>query len=161
VIRITLPIGSSTPKNWSCTVRPSTQTPADRSVRWATQVLETLAKEGYLRARKSPMQPPSSALNASCSIKTRTPFRCIRVLADIFNRMQAHQKKKCSMLRQFFLLRLPSSPTAASYRIGRCPHDGRSKSTRVEVGLGQADPFFTAPHACTTTPSVAETPNSR
>ena len=78
---------------------------------WATQVLETLAKKGM--PSRSEITDAAMGERAECVMLNKGPYAVatVRVLADILKRMQAHQEKKRSMLRQ---LRLASSFHAAS-----------------------------------------------
>jgi pyruvate kinase len=78
---------------------------------WATQVLETLAKKGM--PSRSEITDAAMGERAECVMLNKGPYAVasVRVLADILKRMQAHQEKKRSMLRQ---LRLASAFTAAA-----------------------------------------------
>ena len=78
---------------------------------WATQVLETLAKKGV--PSRSEITDAAMGERAECVMLNKGPYAVttVSVLADILKRMQAHQEKKRSMLRQ---LRLAASfPTTA------------------------------------------------
>ncbi len=78
---------------------------------WATQVLETLSKKGL--PSRSEITDAAMGERAECVMlnKGRYAVKTVSVLADILKRMQAHQEKKRSMLRQ---LRLAASfPTSA------------------------------------------------
>jgi pyruvate kinase len=78
---------------------------------WATQVLETLAKKGM--PSRSEITDAAMGERAECVMLNKGPYAVtsVRVLADILERMQAHQEKKRSMLRQ---LRLAAAfPTTA------------------------------------------------
>ena len=79
---------------------------------WATQVLESLAKKGM--PSRSEITDAAMGERAECVMLNKGPYAVttVRVLADILTRMQAHQEKKRSMLRQ---LRLADSvPMSAS-----------------------------------------------
>jgi pyruvate kinase len=78
---------------------------------WATQVLETLAKKGM--PSRSEITDAAMGERAECVMLNKGPYAVatVRVLADILKRMQAHQEKKRSMMRQ---LRLASAFHAAS-----------------------------------------------
>jgi len=67
---------------------------------WATQVLETLAKKGT--PSRSEITDAAMGERAECVMLNKGPYAltAVRVLADILTRMQAHQEKKRSMLRQ-------------------------------------------------------------
>jgi len=67
---------------------------------WATQVLETLAKKGM--PSRSEITDAAMGERAECVMLNKGPYAVtsVRVLADILKRMQAHQEKKRSMLRQ-------------------------------------------------------------
>lgn len=70
---------------------------------WATQVLESLAKRGM--PSRSEITDAAMGERAECVMLNKGPYaiKCVRVLADILKRMQAHQEKKRSMLRQLHL----------------------------------------------------------
>jgi len=70
---------------------------------WATQVLETLAKKGI--PSRSEITDAAMGERAECVMLNKGPYTvtAVRVLADILKRMQAHQEKKRSMLRQLHL----------------------------------------------------------
>jgi pyruvate kinase len=66
---------------------------------WATQVLETLAKEG--RPSRAEITDAAMGLRAECVMLNKGPYvlSAVRALDDILRRMHAHQSKKRSMLR--------------------------------------------------------------
>ncbi len=66
---------------------------------WATQVLETLAKEG-IRSRPE-VTDAAMSVRAECVMLNKGPYilETLAVLNDILTRMQAHQRKKSSRLR--------------------------------------------------------------
>lgn len=70
---------------------------------WATQVLETLAKKGM--PSRSEITDAAMGERAECVMLNKGPYAvtAVSVLADILKRMQAHQEKKRSMLRQLHL----------------------------------------------------------
>jgi pyruvate kinase len=70
---------------------------------WATQVLETLAKEG--RPSRAEITDAAMGLRAECVMLNKGPYvvSAVRVLDDILRRMHAHQAKKRSMLRELHL----------------------------------------------------------
>jgi len=70
---------------------------------WATQVLETLAKKG--KPSRSEITDAAMGERAECVMLNKGPYTvtAVTVLADILERMQAHQQKKRSMLRQLHL----------------------------------------------------------
>ncbi len=70
---------------------------------WATQVLETLAKEGI--PSRSEVTDAAMGHRAECVMLNKGPhvLSAIRVLDDILRRMQAHQTKKRAMLRELRL----------------------------------------------------------
>jgi pyruvate kinase len=70
---------------------------------WATQVLESLAKKGL--PSRSEITDAAMGERAECVMLNKGPYAVtsVRVLADILKRMQAHQEKKRSMLRQLRL----------------------------------------------------------
>jgi len=73
---------------------------------WATQVLETLARKGI--PSRSEITDAAMGERAECVMLNKGPYAVtsVCVLADILKRMQTHQEKKRSMLRQ---LRLAAS----------------------------------------------------
>jgi pyruvate kinase len=73
---------------------------------WATQVLETLAKEGM--PSRAEVTDAAMAHRAECVMLNKGPYivQAVQVLDDILRRMHGHQAKKRSMLRE---LRLVSS----------------------------------------------------
>jgi pyruvate kinase len=73
---------------------------------WATQVLETMAKEGL--PSRAEVTDAAMAHRAECVMLNKGPYivQAVTVLDDILRRMHGHQAKKRSMLRE---LRLVSS----------------------------------------------------
>jgi pyruvate kinase len=82
---------------------------------WATQVLETLAKEGL--PSRAEVTDAAMAHRAECVMLNKGPYilQAVTVLDDILRRMHGHQAKKRSMLRE---LRLVSSFRRARARRG-------------------------------------------
>ncbi len=81
---------------------------------WATQVLETLAREG--RPSRAEITDAAMGRRAECVMLNKGPYivSAVRVLDDILRRMQAHQAKKRSMLRELHLAHaLPIEPGLA------------------------------------------------
>jgi pyruvate kinase len=70
---------------------------------WATQVLETLAKEGM--PSRAEISDAAMGNRAECVMLNKGPHMvsAVRVLDDILRRMQAHQTKKRAMLRELRL----------------------------------------------------------
>lgn len=70
---------------------------------WATQVLETLAREGL--PSRAEITDAAMGHRAECVMLNKGPhmLSAVRVLDDILSRMQAHQAKKSSMLRELQL----------------------------------------------------------
>lgn len=70
---------------------------------WATQVLETLAKEGM--PSRAEITDAAMGHRAECVMLNKGPhvLTAVRVLDDILRRMQAHQAKKRAMLRELRL----------------------------------------------------------
>ncbi len=70
---------------------------------WATQVLESLAKTGM--PSRAEITDAAMGHRAECVMLNKGPHivRAVRVLDDIVRRMQAHQAKKRSMLRELRL----------------------------------------------------------
>ena len=82
---------------------------------WATQVLETLAKEGM--PSRAEITDAAMGNQAECVMLNKGPYllSALRVLDDILRRMQAHQTKKRPKLRALQAAHLlPDEPTAAS-----------------------------------------------
>jgi len=70
---------------------------------WATQVLENLAKEGM--PSRAEITDAAMSNRAECVMLNKGPhiLQAVQVLDDILRRMEAHQDKKQSMLRQLRL----------------------------------------------------------
>ncbi len=70
---------------------------------WATQVLETLAKEGM--PSRAEITDAAMGHRAECVMLNKGPhvLHAVRSLDDILTRMQAHQTKKQAMLRELHL----------------------------------------------------------
>lgn len=70
---------------------------------WATQVLETLAKEGM--PSRAEITDAAMGDRAECVMLNKGPHvvTAVRALDNILSRMQAHQSKKRSMLRELRL----------------------------------------------------------
>jgi pyruvate kinase len=71
---------------------------------WATQVLETLAKEGV--QSRAEVTDAAMAHRAECVMLNKGPYivQAVKVLDDILRRMRGHQAKKRSMLRELQLV---------------------------------------------------------
>jgi pyruvate kinase len=79
---------------------------------WATQVLETLAKQGM--PSRAEITDAAMGHRAECVMLNKGPHMvsAVRVLDDILRRMQAHQEKKRAMLRELRLAHtLPAEQT--------------------------------------------------
>lgn len=70
---------------------------------WATQVLETLAKEGM--PSRAEITDAAMGHRAECVMLNKGPhmLNAVQVLDDILRRMQTHQAKKLAMLRELRL----------------------------------------------------------
>jgi pyruvate kinase len=70
---------------------------------WATQVLEGLTKNGH--ASRAEITDAASRQSAECVMLNKGPYisDAVRTLADILQRMQGHQAKKRSLLRELHL----------------------------------------------------------
>jgi pyruvate kinase len=70
---------------------------------WATQVLETLTKSGSLS--RAEITDAAMGERAECVMLNKGPHvvEAVRVLDDIFQRMEPHSSKKRSMLRELTL----------------------------------------------------------
>jgi len=76
---------------------------AHMPVIWATQVLESLAKNGI--PSRSEITDAAMGERAECVMLNKGPYivTAVRVLGDILQRMQPHHAKKRSMLRKLHL----------------------------------------------------------
>jgi pyruvate kinase len=76
---------------------------AHTPVIWATQVLESLAKNGI--PSRSEITDAAMGERAECVMLNKGPYivTAVRILDDILRRMQAHHEKKRSMLRKLHL----------------------------------------------------------
>lgn len=66
---------------------------------WATQVLESLAREG--KQSRAEITDAAMAQRAECVMLNKGPYalQAVRMLDDLLRRMAAHQRKKTPMLR--------------------------------------------------------------
>jgi pyruvate kinase len=85
---------------------------------WATQVLETLAKEGV--PSRAEITDAAMSERAECVMLNKGPHiqKAVTVLDSILGRMQAHQSKKTAMLRQLRSWREPPWPPAHNRAAG-------------------------------------------
>jgi pyruvate kinase len=81
---------------------------------WATQVLETLTKEGT--PTRAEITDAAMGVRAECVMLNKGPHvvDAVRVLSDILRRMQDHQVKKRPLLRR---LRLADDLTRVDGRL--------------------------------------------
>lgn len=81
---------------------------------WATQVLETLAKEGL--PSRAEITDAAMGDRAECVMLNKRPhmLSAVSVLDDILRRMQAHQAKKRAMLRELRLAHPAPAGSAGS-----------------------------------------------
>jgi len=77
---------------------------------WATQVLESLAKEGI--PSRAEITDAAMSERAECVMLNKGPhiLKAVVALDNILSRMQAHQSKKTSMLRQLHSWNRPPWP---------------------------------------------------
>ena len=70
---------------------------------WATQVLESLAKNGI--PSRAEITDAAMGERAECVMLNKGPFivTAVRILDDILRRMHAHHEKKVSMLRELHM----------------------------------------------------------
>ena len=82
---------------------------AHMPVIWATQVLESLAKNGI--PSRSEITDAAMGERAECVMLNKGPYivEAVRALDDILRRMEAHQDKKRSMLRRLHVARTMSA----------------------------------------------------
>jgi pyruvate kinase len=80
---------------------------------WATQVLESLAKEGL--PSRAEVTDAAMAHRAECVMLNKGPYivDAVKALDDILRRMHGHQAKKQPMLRRLGLARNFSKARAA------------------------------------------------
>jgi pyruvate kinase len=85
---------------------------------WATQVLESLAKEGM--PSRAEISDAAMGHRAECVMLNKGPHMvtAVRVLDDILRRMQAHQAKKLSMLRELQLAHTLPTETSPAASVG-------------------------------------------
>jgi pyruvate kinase len=76
---------------------------AHMPVIWATQVLENVARTG--QPSRAEISDAAMAERAECVMLNKGPYvvRAVQMLDDVLRRMQAHQTKKVSLLRQLNL----------------------------------------------------------
>jgi pyruvate kinase len=79
---------------------------AHAPVVWATQVLESLAKNG--QPSRAEITDAAMSVRAECVMLNKGPhiLHAVRTLDDILKRMQGHQRKRTPMLRALQSLRL-------------------------------------------------------
>ena len=72
-------------------------------VTWATQVLESLAKDGI--PSRAEITDAAMGERAECVMLNKGPYilDAVRALDNILRRMQTHQRKKSAMLRELRL----------------------------------------------------------
>lgn len=77
---------------------------------WATQVLDTLARKG--QPSRAEVTDAATAVRAECVMLNKGPYvtDAITVLDSILTRMQDHQDKKRSLLRQLHAWDQPAQP---------------------------------------------------
>jgi pyruvate kinase len=93
---------------------------------WATQVLETLAKEGM--PSRAEVTDAAMANRAECVMLNKGPYilQAVQVLDDILRRMHGHQSKKRSMLRELRLVSSFREARTATRAIGEAfGHEGQ------------------------------------
>lgn len=101
---------------------------------WATQVLETLAQKGM--PSRAEITDAAMGRRAECVMLNKGPYvvSAVRVLDDILRRMQAHQAKNRSMLRELHLAHvLQAEPVAAA---DRTRHSGSRQYGGLSSGPG-------------------------
>lgn len=81
---------------------------------WATQVLESLAKEGV--ASRSEITDAAAGVRAECVMLNKGPYilKAVRALDDILRRMEGHHQKGRSTLRKLRLAELFNTSQEAS-----------------------------------------------
>ena len=88
---------------------------------WATQVLESLAKEGV--ASRSEITDAAAGVRAECVMLNKGPYivKAVRALDDILRRMEGHHQKGRSTLRKLRLAELFDPPQAADNAVQALP----------------------------------------
>ncbi len=83
---------------------------------WATQVMETLAKDGM--PSRAEITDAAMGRRAECIMLNKGPYvvDAVRVLEDILRRMRDHQTKKGSRLRKLRLAHLPGAGLAVALK---------------------------------------------
>jgi pyruvate kinase len=78
---------------------------AHMPVIWATQVLENVAKTG--QPSRAEITDAAMSVRAECVMLNKGPYivQAVQMLDDVLTRMQAHQTKKVSLLRQLNVAR--------------------------------------------------------
>ncbi|MCX7170883.1 MAG: pyruvate kinase [Proteobacteria bacterium] len=76
---------------------------------WATQVLESLAKEGI--PSRAEVTDAAMGCRAECVMLNKGPYilQTMKFLCDVLNRMQDHHQKKRSMLRKLSISEMRKS----------------------------------------------------
>lgn len=86
---------------------------------WATQVLESLAKDGM--PSRAEITDAAMGDRAECVMLNKGPHvvSAVRVLDQILRRMQAHQTKKRAMLRELRLAHVFGAPSSGSDKLAK------------------------------------------
>jgi pyruvate kinase len=104
---------------------------------WATEVLETLAKEGM--PSRAEVTDAAMAHRAECVMLNKGPYivQAVKVLDDILRRMHGHQAKKRAMLRELQLV--------SSFRRTRAARNAEAKTGSVGAALIEDDTHLEPP----------------
>jgi pyruvate kinase len=98
---------------------------------WATQVLETLTKEG--RPSRAEVTDAAAGARAECVMLNKGPFvlEAVVFLDDVLRRMQGHQQKKSSLLRRLSVCSLADEALRVAHQQkppGRAAHPPAASS---------------------------------
>ena len=90
----------------------------------ATQVLETLAKDGI--PSRAEITDAAMGDRAECVMLNKGPYMlsAVKALDDILRRMQAHQAKKSSRLRELHLGQTPTDKYVRRSQLFHCDFGG-------------------------------------
>jgi pyruvate kinase len=86
---------------------------------WATQVLESLAKEGM--PSRAEVTDAAMSGRAECVMLNKGPYivQALQFLCGVLNRMEAHQQKKTSLLRRLDISQLHRALKSAKISKGK------------------------------------------
>ena len=103
---------------------------------WATQVLESMARDGL--ASRAEVSDAASSQRAECVMlnKGEHIVKAVQTLDNILQRMQSHQHKKRSMLRPLQLAsRFPNGDTATESRLSTTHVQTSDNILEMKLGI--------------------------